>query len=340
MTERLLSLKDEVKAELKKCSAIHEVNALKAHYLGKKSPLQELLAKMKEVDVEEKKTLGKAINEFKQFVEAEITLKVKEINDLEIQKRLESERIDITLPGKSFALGHQHPLTKVTEEIEDIFIGMGYEIAEGPEIETDHYNFELLNLPQGHAAREMHDSFYIDPTHLLRTHTSPVQARVMQASGGKPIKIICPGKVYRRDNDDATHSHQFMQIEGLVIDKDITLADLKGTLALLMRKMFGNELDIRFRPSFFPFTEPSVEVDVTCFKCGGKGCPLCKGTGWIEVLGAGMVHPNVLKMSGYDPETNQGFAFGLGIERIAMLRYGIDDIRYFYLNDPRFLKQF
>lgn len=340
MTERLLSLKDEVKAELKKCSAIHEVNALKAHYLGKKSPLQELLAKMKEVDVEEKKTLGKAINEFKQFVEAEIALKVKEINDLEIQKRLESERIDITLPGKSFALGHQHPLTKVTEEIEDIFIGMGYEIAEGPEIETDHYNFELLNLPQGHPAREMHDSFYIDPTHLLRTHTSPVQARVMQASGGKPIKIICPGKVYRRDNDDATHSHQFMQIEGLVIDKDITLADLKGTLALLMRKMFGNELDIRFRPSFFPFTEPSVEVDVTCFKCGGEGCPLCKGTGWIEVLGAGMVHPNVLKMSGYDPETNQGFAFGLGIERIAMLRYGIDDIRYFYLNDPRFLKQF
>lgn len=340
MTERLLSLKDEVKAELKKCSAIHEVNALKAHYLGKKSPLQELLAKMKEVDVEEKKTLGKAINEFKQFVEAEIALKVKEINDLEIQKRLESEQIDITLPGKSFALGHQHPLTKVTEEIEDIFIGMGYEIAEGPEIETDHYNFELLNLPQGHPAREMHDSLYIDPTHLLRTHTSPVQARVMQASGGKPIKIICPGKVYRRDNDDATHSHQFMQIEGLVIDKDITLADLKGTLALLMRKMFGNELDIRFRPSFFPFTEPSVEVDVTCFKCGGEGCPLCKGTGWIEVLGAGMVHPNVLKMSGYDPETNQGFAFGLGIERIAMLRYGIDDIRYFYLNDPRFLKQF
>ena len=340
MTERLLSLKDEVKAELKKCSAIHEVNALKAHYLGKKSPLQELLAKMKEVDVEEKKTLGKAINEFKQFVEAEIALKVKEINDLEIQKRLESERIDITLPGKSFALGHQHPLTKVTEEIEDIFIGMGYEIAEGPEIETDHYNFELLNLPQGHPAREMHDSLYIDPTHLLRTHTSPVQARVMQASGGKPIKIICPGKVYRRDNDDATHSHQFMQIEGLVIDKDITLADLKGTLALLMRKMFGNELDIRFRPSFFPFTEPSVEVDVTCFKCGGEGCPVCKGTGWIEVLGAGMVHPNVLKMSGYDPEINQGFAFGLGIERIAMLRYGIDDIRYFYLNDPRFLKQF
>lgn len=340
MTERLLSLKDEVKTELNKCTAIHEVNALKAHFLGKKSPLQELLAKMKEADVEEKKTLGKAINEFKQFVEAEISLKLKEITSLEIQKCLESERIDITLPGKSFAFGHQHPLTKIIEEIEDIFIGMGYEIAEGPEIETDHNNFELLNLPQGHPAREMHDSFYIDPTNLLRTHTSPVQARVMQTSGGKPIKIICPGKVYRRDNDDATHSHQFMQIEGLVIDKNITLADLKGTLALLMRKMFGNELEIRFRPSFFPFTEPSVEVDVTCFKCGGEGCPLCKGTGWIEVLGAGMVHPNVLKMSGYDPETNQGFAFGLGIERIAMLRYGIDDIRYFYLNDPRFLKQF
>lgn len=340
MTERLLSLKIEVQEELKKAESVHELNAVKARYLGKKSPWQEALAQMKEADPETKKVLGKAINEFKNFVETELALRLKELNDSQIQKQLESERLDITLPGKSFSIGHRHPLSKIIEEIEDICIGMGYEIAEGPEIESDHFNFELLNLPKGHPAREMQDSFYIDPNILLRTHTSPVQARVMQKSGGKPIKIICPGKVYRRDNDDATHSHQFMQIEGLVVDKNITMADLKGTLTLLMRRMFGNELEIRFRPSFFPFTEPSVEVDVTCFKCGGKGCPLCKGTGWVEVLGAGMVHPNVLRMSGYDPETHQGFAFGLGIERIAMLRYGIDDIRYFYLDDPRFLKQF
>lgn len=340
MTERLLNLKSEVREELKNAKSVHELNAVKARYVGKKSPLQEVLGKMREADAETRKALGKAINEFKSFVEEEVSARLQEITAAEIQKRLESERLDITLPGKRFSAGRLHPLSKTIEEIEDICIGMGYEIAEGPEIETDHYNFELLNLPKGHPAREMQDSFYLDVVHLLRTHTSPVQARVMQKAGGKPIKIICPGKVYRRDNDDATHSHQFMQIEGLVIDKDITMADLKGTLALLMRRMFGDELEIRFRPSFFPFTEPSVEVDVTCFKCGGEGCPLCKGTGWHEVLGAGMVHPNVLRMSGYDPETNQGFAFGLGIERIAMLRYGIDDIRYFYQNDPRFLKQF
>jgi len=340
MTERLMSLKTEVMEELKKAASVHELNAVKARYLGKKSPLQEVLVLMKEADPEEKKELGKAINEFKGFVERELEERLKAITEQEIQKKLESERLDVTLPGKTISLGRLHPLTQIIQEIEDICIGMGYEIAEGPEIETDHYNFELMNLPKGHPAREMQDSFYIDVVNLLRTHTSPVQARVMQKAGGKPIRIISPGKVYRRDNDDATHSHQFMQIEGLVVDKDITMTDLKGTLALLMRKMFGDELEIRFRPSFFPFTEPSVEVDVTCFKCGGKGCPLCKGTGWLEVLGAGMVHPNVLRMSGYDPEENQGFAFGLGIERIAMMRYGIDDIRYFYLNDPRFLKQF
>ena len=224
--------------------------------------------------------------------------------------------------------------------MEDIFVGMGYEIAEGPEVEEDLYNFEMMNLPKDHPARDMQDSFYITPNILMRTHTSPVQARTMLKAKGEPIKVICPGKVYRRDSDDATHSHQFMQLEGLVVDKDVTLADLKGTLTTLFEKMLGEGTKVRFRPSYFPFTEPSVEVDVTCFKCGGKGCPLCKGNGWIEVLGAGMVHPNVLKMAGYDPEVYQGFAFGIGIERITMLKHGIDDIRLFYTNDPRFIKQF
>ena len=231
-------------------------------------------------------------------------------------------------------------LTKTIEELEDIFIGMGYEIAEGPEVEEDLYNFEMMNLPKDHPARDMQDSFYITQTNLLRTHTSPVQARVMLAKKGSPIKVVCPGKVYRRDNDDATHSHQFMQLEGLVVDKNISMSDLKGTLTEVFNKVLSKDTKVRFRPSFFPFTEPSVEVDVTCFKCGGKGCPLCKGNGWIEVLGAGMVHPNVLRMAGYDPEVYQGFAFGIGIERITMLKRGIDDIRNFYINDPRFIKQF
>ncbi|NLD26461.1 MAG: phenylalanine--tRNA ligase subunit alpha [Acholeplasmataceae bacterium] len=340
MTDQLLKTKNQFQEALAATRNLNDLNETKALYLGKKSPLQEILAKMKDLSVEEKKTLGKSVNDFKNYVESEISKRYDELAALEVERRLEEETIDITLPGKKFPIGHQHPFTKVIEEIEEIFIGMGYQIAEGPEVETDHYNFELLNLPKGHPAREMQDSFYIDPTYLLRTHTSPVQARTMQASQGKPIKIICPGKVYRRDDDDATHSHQFMQIEGLVVDENITMTDLKGTLSLLMKKMFGDHLEVRFRPSYFPFTEPSVEVDVTCFKCGGKGCSLCKNNGWIELLGAGMVHPNVLEMSGYDSRKYQGFAFGLGIERLAMFRYGIEDIRYFYLNDPRFLKQF
>jgi phenylalanyl-tRNA synthetase alpha chain len=340
MTDQLLNMKNEVKAALALAQTPHEVNATKSQYLGKKSPIQELLGKMKELSIEEKKTFGKSVNDFKNFVESEVNKRLEILAALEVEKKLESETIDITLPGKRFPNGYLHPLTTLLEEIEDFFVGMGYQIAEGPEIETDHYNFELLNLPKGHPAREMQDSFYIDPTYLLRTHTSPVQARTMQKAEGKPIKIICPGKVYRRDADDATHSHQFMQVEGLVVEETVTMADLKGTLTFLMKKMYGNNLEIRFRPSFFPFTEPSVEVDVTCFKCEGHGCPLCKNAGWIEVLGAGMVHPNVLEMSGYDSKKYQGFAFGIGIERLAMLRYGIDDIRLFYLNDSRFLKQF
>ena len=257
-----------------------------------------------------------------------------------VNAKLESEKVDVTLPGKDFSHGSLHIMTQTIREVEDIFIGMGYNIAEGPEVELDLYNFEMLNVPKGHPARDMQDSFYITENLLMRTQTSPVQARTMLKAKGEPIKILCPGKVYRRDDDDATHSHQFMQFEGLVVDKDITMSDLKGTLSLFIKKMFGEERNIRFKPSYFPFTEPSVEVDVSCFKCGGKGCSMCKKTGWIEILGAGMVHPNVLKAAGYDPEVMRGFAFGIGIERVAMLRHGIDDIRHLYTNDVRFLKQF
>lgn len=340
MTDRLTELKLKVETDLQAVKTFNELNETKALYLGKKSPLQEILSKMKELSPDERKTLGQSINLFKDFVEEKVAEKGRALEEAKIRNQLESEKIDVTLPGKTVAFGRKHPITQMREELEDIFVGMGYSLAEGPEVELDLYNFEMLNLPKGHPAREMQDSFYIDPNTLLRTHTSPVQVRTLLASKGQPVKIICPGKVYRRDDDDATHSHQFMQIEGLAVDRNITMADLKGTLSVLMKKMFGTNLDIRFRPSFFPFTEPSVEVDVTCFKCKGKGCSLCKGGGWIEILGAGMVHPNVLKMSGYDPEEFQGFAFGIGIERVTMLRYGIDDIRNFYTDDPRFLKQF
>ena len=340
MINKLLELKEQVVSVIGNVKTFNELNEAKALYLGKKSPLQEILATMKDLSVEEKKQLGQKINEFKNFVEEMVNERVSYLEELEINKKLESETIDVTLEGKVFSIGKLHPITQTINEIEDICLGMGYSVAEGPEIDLDLYNFEMLNLPKGHPAREMQDSFYIDNNTLLRTHTSPVQVRTMLKAKGKPIKIICPGKVYRRDYDDATHSHQFQQIEGLVIDTNITMADLKGTLTLLMQKMFGSNLEIRFRPSFFPFTEPSVEVDVTCFKCGGKGCSLCKKNGWIELLGAGMVHPNVLKMAGYDPDKYQGFAFGIGVERLTMLRFGIDDIRNCFINDPRFLKQF
>ncbi|MGD9604729.1 MAG: phenylalanine--tRNA ligase subunit alpha [Bacilli bacterium] len=340
MDNQLKQLQEQLLNELENVKTTNELNETKALYLGKKSPIQDLFAKMKDLSIEEKKALGQSVNLFKGFVEEQIAKKAEQLENNKINAQLESEAIDVTLPGATFVQGNKHPLTKMTEEIEDIFIGMGYKIAEGPEVELDLFNFEMLNLPKGHPAREMQDSFYIDANTLLRTHTSPVQVRTLLAANKQPVKIICPGKVYRRDDDDATHSHQFMQIEGLVVDHNITMSDLKGTLTLLMQKMFGTSLEVRFRPSFFPFTEPSVEVDVTCFKCKGKGCPLCKNAGWIEVLGAGMVHPNVLKMSGYDPNEFQGFAFGIGIERITMLRYGIDDIRNFYTNDLRFLKQF
>ena len=266
--------------------------------------------------------------------------KLEKAKSIELEKALANESIDITLPGINHIEGKNNPFYKVLGEIEDIFIGMGYEVHEGPEVVTDEYNFELVNIPRDHPARDMQDSFYINDNLLLRTQTSSMQPQIMRLAKGKPIKVICPGKCYRRDDDDMTHSHQFAQVEGLVIDKNINLANLKGTLELFAKEMFSKDSKVRFRSSYFPFTEPSVEVDISCFKCHGKGCPTCKGSGWIEILGAGMVHPNVLKMSGYDPEVYSGFAFGVGIDRVAMLRYGIDDIRRIYSNDIRFINQF
>lgn len=340
MLERIEELQNNAIEKIKSSKTINELNENKAECLGKKSPLQEIMGKMKEFTVDVKKEIGSRVNSFKAKIEEAVNNRLNEIKEEEVNKKLQSEEIDVTLPGKETLKGNMHVLSKTIEELEDIFIGMGYEIAEGPEVEEDLYNFEMMNLPKDHPARDMQDTFYITQSNLLRTHTSPVQARVMLEKKGKPIKVVCPGKVYRRDNDDATHSHQFMQMEGLVVGENITMADLKGTLTEIFNKVLAQGTKVRFRPSYFPFTEPSVEVDVTCFKCGGKGCPLCKGNGWIEVLGAGMVHPNVLKMAGYDPEKYQGFAFGIGIERITMLKYGIDDIRNFYINDPRFIKQF
>ncbi|MFY9537654.1 MAG: phenylalanine--tRNA ligase subunit alpha [Bacilli bacterium] len=340
MEKQLIVLKEELKKAIDNVENINQLNETKAKYLGKKSSLQDLMKMMPRLSVEERKNVGRSLNEFKNYAEELIARKAKELHDLKVRLRLEKDKIDVTLPGKRFAVGRKHLLDQAWQELEDIFIGLGYQIAEGPEIELDLYNFEMLNTPKGHPARDMQDSFYIDGNNLLRTQTSPVQIRTLLAAKGDPVKIVCPGKVYRRDNDDATHSHQFMQLEGLVVDTDITMADLKGTLRFLMKKLFGDRLEIRFRPSFFPFTEPSVEVEVTCFKCYGNGCGLCKDSGWIEVLGAGMVHPNVLSGAGYDPKKYQGFAFGMGIERVVMLRHGIDDIRLFYGNDPRFLEQF
>lgn len=337
---QLDEIKKEAIVKIEAATTMQELNELRAYYMGKKSPLAEIMKTLASATIEEKKTIGAASNKVKQEIELAIANKRVAIENAEINAQLEKEAIDVTMDGYQFKNGSMHPLNKVIEELEDIFISMGYSIAEGPEVEVDVFNFEMLNVPKGHPARDMQDSFYINENVLVRTQTSPVQVRTLLEAAGKPVKIVCPGKVYRRDDDDATHSHQFMQFEGLVVDKNITMSDLKGTLSLLMKKMFGENRSIRFKPSYFPFTEPSVEVDVSCFKCGGKGCPMCKRTGWIEVLGAGMVHPNVLKGAGYDPEVYRGFAFGVGIERVTMLRHNIDDIRNFYTNDYRFLKQF
>ncbi|WP_066292609.1 phenylalanine--tRNA ligase subunit alpha [Bacillus sp. FJAT-29937] len=341
MQERLKELQSEALDKISQASNLKELNDIRVSYLGKKGPITEVLKGMGKLSAEERPIMGALANEVRDAIAAGIESKQSQLEEAAVQQKLAGEKIDVTLPGRPVKTGNHHPLTSIVEEIEDLFIGMGYTIAEGPEVESDYYNFEALNLPKDHPARDMQDSFYITEDILLRTQTSPVQARTMEKHSGKgPVKIICPGKVFRRDNDDATHSHQFMQIEGLVVDENIRMSDLKGTLELFAKKLFGEDREIRLRPSFFPFTEPSVEVDVSCFKCGGSGCNICKKTGWIEILGAGMVHPNVLEMSGFDSKKYTGFAFGMGVERIAMLKYGIDDIRHFYTNDVRFLKQF
>lgn len=340
MIENKNKILNELEKDLQNVDTNQDIIELKAKYLGKKGLVTSLTFNMKDLSLEERKEVGMIVNDLRSEVSEKINKLDKEIKNKELSEKLEKERIDITLPSKKITRGSRHPFNRIIEDVEDFFVSMGYDVVDGPEVETDENCFQRLNVPLGHPARDAQDTFYIDEEYLLRTQTSSVQARAMQANTQKtPIRMICPGKVYRRD-DDATHSHQFGQVEGLVIDKSISLADLKGTLELFAKKMLGENTKVRFRPSFFPFTEPSVEVDVTCFKCGGKGCPLCKQTGWIEVLGAGMVHPNVLRMGGYDPEVWTGFAFGTGLDRFAMFRYEITDIRYLYTNDIRFLKQF
>ena len=341
MQERLLELQEEALQKVAAASELKELNDVRVAYLGKKGPITEVLRGMGKLSAEERPKIGALANDVREAIATKIEEKQKALETAAVNAKLATETIDVTLPGRPVNKGNLHPLTRVVEEIEDLFIGMGYTVAEGPEVESDYYNFEALNLPKSHPARDMQDSFYITDEILMRTHTSPVQARTMEKHKGQgPVKIICPGKVYRRDNDDATHSHQFQQIEGLVIDENISMSDLKGTLDVFAKKVFGQDREIRLRPSFFPFTEPSVEVDISCKICGGKGCSVCKQTGWIEVLGGGIVHPNVLEMAGFDSKKYSGFAFGIGVERIAMLKYGVDDIRHFYTNDVRFLKQF
>lgn len=341
MKDQLETLQKEALEKIKKATSIEDLQAINVAYLGRKGSITAVLRGMGSLSKEERPVIGKLANKVRETIEQSIEEKKEGLEKLALEKQLEQETIDVTLPGRPVKVGGPHLLTSVIEEIEDLFIGLGFEIKEGPEVETDYYNFEALNLPKGHPARDMQDSFYITDELLLRTHTSPVQARTMEVlKGNEPVRMICSGKVYRRDSDDATHSHQFTQIEGLYVDQDVRMSDLKGTLNVFAKKMFGNDRDIRLRPSYFPFTEPSVEMDISCKMCHREGCSVCKQTGWIEILGAGMVHPNVLEMTGYDPKTYTGFAFGMGPDRIAMLKYGIDDIRHFYLNDVRFLTQF
>ncbi len=341
MKERLENLLKNAKLDVDQTSEEVDMNLVKSKYMGKNSEFTSIMKEMGSLSSEEKKSIGLLTNEFRTSFTEYFENKLNKIKAEALNKRLESERIDISLPGKGVKTGSLHPLTHIRTTLEDLFVSMGYDVVEGPQVETDDNCFEKLNIPKDHPARDMQDTFYITDEMLLRSQTSSVQVRTMLANKEKtPIKMVCPGKVYRRDDDDATHSHQFMQMEGLVVDKNISLADLKGTLLEIAHALLGENTNIRFRPSYFGFTEPSYEVDVSCFKCGGKGCPLCKNIGWIEILGSGMVHPNVLRMCGYDPEIYTGFAFGLGIERLAMFKYGITDLRNFYTNDVRFLDNF
>lgn len=342
MRQQFEELKGRTLTAIEKAQHLKEIEEIRVQELGKKGPLSLAMKQLKDLSPEERPILGQLVNRIKGDLETALNDKKADLEVLALTQQLDKERLDVTLPGKPQKLGSSHVLSIVSDQIEDFFIGMGYQVVEGPEVESDHYNFEMMNLPKDHPARDMQDTFYITKESLLRTQTSPVQARTMEVHDFTkgPLKMISPGRVFRRDNDDATHSHQFYQTEGLVIDKDITMADLKGTLQAFARHLFGSEREIRLRPSYFPFTEPSLEVDISCFKCGGQGCSICKGTGWIEVLGAGMVHPKVLEAAGVDAETYGGFAFGLGQDRIAMLKYGIEDIRSIYTNDMRFNQQF
>lgn len=340
MREKLQALKEQALRDLETVTSLEALKNLKVQYLGKKGSLTEILRGMGALSAEERPKIGQIVNELRAELEGKIDEYTKVLEDKALADKLANDKVDVTLPGRTPKIGHLHPITLTMREIKKIFMRMGFDVNEGPEIENDYYNFEALNLPKDHPARDMQDSFYITEEYLLRTHTSPVQARTMQSKGGnEPVRMIAPGRVYRRDYD-ATHSPMFHQVEGLVIDKGISLADLKGTLELFLKEMFGSNVKVRLRPSFFPFTEPSAEVDISCVICGGKGCRVCKNSGWLEILGSGMVHPNVLTMSGYDPQQVSGFAFGMGVERIAMLKYGIDDLRLFFENDLRFIRQF
>ncbi len=340
MEQEIMKIKESALQVLEKSKSKDDFQKFRNDYLGKKGILTKVLRGMGKVPKELRPQVGQMANEVRQLLENELEHRLDVLEKKEKEQGLAADAIDITLPGRRAVYGHRHPLTIILEEIEDIFTAMGFEVAEGPEVEYDYYNFEALNIPKGHPARDMQDSLYISDDILLRTHTSPVQIRVLeQRVPGLPVRIIAPGKVYRRDYD-ATHSPMFHQVEGLLVDRQSTLGDLKGVLLTFVRKMFGQEREIRLRPSFFPFTEPSAEVDISCVNCGGKGCRVCSGTGWLEVLGSGMVHPKVLANTGYDPEEVVGFAFGMGVERIAMLKYGINDLRLFFENDVRFLRQF
>ena len=339
MQEKLLELQKNALAEIAQADSIEKAESLRVKYLGKKGELTIILKGMGKLSAEERPVVGKVGNEVRTAIEEGINNAKTELKKAEQVKKLAEEVIDVTMPSKEFKVGKKHPITKIIDEVTDIFIGMGFSIAEGPEVETVRNNFDALNAPKDHPSRDMSDTFYINDDLLLRTQTSPVQIRTMEKED-LPIKIIAPGRCFRSDSPDATHSPMFHQIELLVVGKDITMTEFKGTLNTFVQKLFGSETNTKFRPHNFPFTEPSAEIDVTCFKCGGKGCPVCKGEGWIEILGAGMVHPNVLRNCGIDPEVYSGFAAGMGVERLAMLKYGIDDIRLLFENDVRFLDQF
>ncbi len=339
MKEKLQAIREEALAKIEEARDLDALNDIKVNILGKKGELTQVLKGMKDVAPEDRPKVGQMVNDTRTAIEERLETVKSDIAKKIREEKMKQEVIDVTLPGTMHMKGHRHPNQIALEELERVFVGMGYEIVEGPEVEYDHYNFELLNIPANHPAKDEQDTFYITKDILLRTQTSPVQARVME-TGRMPIRIIAPGRVFRADEVDATHSPSFHQVEGLVVDKGITFADLKGTLEQFAREFFGPDTKVKLRPHHFPFTEPSAEVDVSCFKCGGKGCRMCKGSGWIEILGCGMVHPKVLRDCGIDPEVYSGFAFGIGLERVALLKYEIDDMRLLYENDMRFLKQF